>query len=288
MENQKESFNNGTGILYNCNLEWKAIKNKTSDPDGIWQCTVCNNKVLTHPHYIKAGIKTCCKTKNCCELDVSIKQMCDLKGWQHIDTIKDKSRIEVKFKCNKGHENSVLYNNLRKGSNCKLCNNDNKSLSISRKIERQVCLCQGKKPNVKPRVCPHHNFLICRPLQSKEWDYVKNFPTRPENVAPNANKKFHWICGNEKCKMEYVKSPSDIVRIGTQCTYCTGNILSPLKNLLVDHPELCEELDPENLITPDRLLSNSNMKLNWICKKCKHKWVTSPNYRITKKSGCPR
>lgn len=39
-----------------------------------------------------------------------------------------------------------------------------------------------------------NNLLEANPLLSKEWDYKKNYPLTPENVAANGDRKVWWIC----------------------------------------------------------------------------------------------
>lgn len=58
--------------------------------------------------------------------------------------------------------------------------------------------CSGKKAS------KNNNLLINNLELAKQWDYVKNFPVRPENVLPNTTKKYWWICDN--CNYGWIKS----------------------------------------------------------------------------------
>lgn len=55
------------------------------------------------------------------------------------------------------------------------------------------------------------------------------------------------------------------------------------------HPELLDEWDYETNAahgnTPENVTHRSSRKIHWICRKCGHRWVTTPNYRSTG-GGC--
>jgi rubrerythrin len=58
--------------------------------------------------------------------------------------------------------------------------------------------CSGRKASI------HNNLLITNSELSKQWDYEKNYPIRPEDVLPNTTKKYWWICDN--CNYNWIKS----------------------------------------------------------------------------------
>ncbi len=53
--------------------------------------------------------------------------------------------------------------------------------------------------------------------------------------------------------------------------------------------QLLEEWDYENNgnITPKDIAKASNVKFNWVCSKCGHKWMANPSHRINGR-GCPK
>lgn len=97
------------------------------------------------------------------------------------------------FKCNNCKEDEIPFkmdfSNIEHGIGCPIC------------CGRQI----GK----------YNNLLYLYPEIAKEWDYNKNYPIKPENVAPHTNKKYHWIC---KMGHSYYISPNS--RCGSKQTGC--------------------------------------------------------------------
>lgn len=120
----------------------------------------------------------------------------------------------------------------------------------------------------------------------REWDYEKNAPLTPEDVAPQSNKKAWWKCGKghnweAMIRNRVVKSAG--------CPYCSGYYAIPgetdLKTL---RPDLAKEWDYEKngALTPDMVTIATGRKVWWKCDKG-HSWQAAPHSRTTQKSGCP-
>ena len=87
-----------------------------------------------------------------------------------------------------------------------------------------------------------HNLSVLNPSVSKEWNFVKNFPLRPFDVAPNSNKKVWWKC---KKGHEWLASISNRNRQNTGCPYCLSHKLSLDNCLATKNEKLANEWDYE-------------------------------------------
>tara|TARA_R110001632_G_scaffold80212_1_gene179522 strand:+ start:1257 stop:3425 length:2169 start_codon:yes stop_codon:yes gene_type:complete len=115
------------------------------------------------------------------------------------------------------------------------------------------------------------------PKLVREWDLSKNHPLKPEMFAWSSNSKVHWIC--EKCKYEWEASINNRTKKKPSgCKSCYEKKLSETlrENLLSkkgisfadEYPNMIQEWDfHRNDYTPDKLLSNSSVTINFKCIK---------------------
>lgn len=146
------------------------------------------------------------------------------------------------------------------------------------------------------------SLIETHPELCKEWDYDKN-NISPHEISHGSVKKVWWKCENGH---EFYRSPNQRTnprsakngRNYTQCPHCSHAVATPGEySFKTEHPELIEEWDWKSNIAegidPDEILPNSGKKVHWMCKNNpKHKWVATPNNRITggrkrQGSGCP-
>ena len=132
---------------------------------------------------------------------------------------------------------------------------------------------------------PGFNDLKTRnPELAKEWDYEKNYPLRPEDVMPNSNKKYWWICPEGHSYSSVLNSRNSQ---GTGCAYCMHKkVLPGFNDLATTHPELVAEWDYEKngSLDPHKIISSRD-KIWWICPHG-HSYSSLISNRI-KGSGCP-
>ena len=64
----------------------------------------------------------------------------------------------------------------------------------------------------------YNDLLTLNPILSTEWDYRKNVELRPEQVAPNSNKKVWWKCDKGHEWQAIINSRNK----GNGCPYCSG------------------------------------------------------------------
>ena len=70
-----------------------------------------------------------------------------------------------------------------------------------------------------PSPFPEKSLLITHPLLSKDWDYDKNYPLKPENFSYGSGNKIWWLCSKGHI---YKRSLNTRTSHGTGCPYCSG------------------------------------------------------------------
>lgn len=132
-------------------------------------------------------------------------------------------------------------------------------------------------------VSPIHNLTVHYPDLAKEWDFEKNYPIRPEDIAPKTNKIYFWLCSKGH---SYSASPNNRIKPGkSRCNEC---YLSE-NNLAVKNPELAKQWHPTkngNLI-PEIVTFGCNDFAWWSCPICGHEWKAKINNRNNGR-GCPK
>jgi len=158
------------------------------------------------------------------------------------------SNKKVWWKCDRHGYRWQAQINSRKLGGCPCCNNAN-------------------------MLFPGFNDLLTRnPGLAKEWDYEKNAPLRPENVARSAGRKMIWWRCEKGHSWQATVNCRDNQDVG--CPYCTNQkVLKGFNDLLSVDPSLCEEWDYEKNapLRPDEVTKNSPAKVWWKCKRG-HRW----------------
>lgn len=112
------------------------------------------------------------------------------------------------------------------------------------------------------------------PEVSKEWDYEKNYPLRPEFFTGGADQKFYWLCSEGHSYYAVVKNRTKNQTGCPQC-YVKNQSLIALRGKLKTVPSLTDE-SPSYLYMFDRLANGlgcedipitSTLKLWWRCKQ---------------------
>jgi hypothetical protein len=109
--------------------------------------------------------------------------------------------------------------------------------------------------------------------QADGWD--------PSGVLSGSNKKLSWICPLGHSHYSVVFSRA---RNGTGCPICANQqVLAGFNDLATTHPELAEQADGWD---PTTIVSGTNKKLAWICKRS-HSWNATVNSRTSQGTNCP-
>lgn len=122
------------------------------------------------------------------------------------------------------------------------------------------------------------------PELAEEWDFTKNFPLTPFQVALKSNRKYFWLCKSFGHSWE--RSAKHRSK-GRGCPVCANRvILRGFNDLESLNPTLALEWHPQlnGNLTPSEVGIGSNKNVWWICEN-NHEWSTSPNHR--KLTGCP-
>ena len=145
------------------------------------------------------------------------------------------------------------------------------------KLNTKCTLCSKS-----PKVSEKHNLAVKRPDLAKEWDYVKNSPTRPEDITPQTNYSYWWICPKGH---SFSATPNNRYRGKSQCTDC----YLEENNLAAKNPELAKQWHPtKNMpLTSDKVTFGSNELVCWLCPVCNHEWQAKINNRNNGR-GCPK
>lgn len=135
--------------------------------------------------------------------------------------------------------------------------------------------------------CKHNNkqYLL------DEWDYESNnaIGLFVDKISHGSGKIAHWICSNNH---KYQKRIDARTCNNSKCPYCESNkkaLLINTNDLATMHPTLIEEwdYDKNKTINPKHILSNSNKKVWWKCKKCGNSWQSAVRQRTLVGQGCP-
>jgi hypothetical protein len=141
-----------------------------------------------------------------------------------------------------------------------------------------------------------NSLLFTSPLQSKEWDYARNYPLRPEMFTKGSMQKVFWICHMKHSWEAVIKNR---IARGSNCPVCNNlsrssrtikRFVNIIGSLQEKHPELLNEWDwsKNNILGffPDKMTSGSVAHVWWRCDKG-HSWQTQIITRTRHLSGCP-
>ena len=120
----------------------------------------------------------------------------------------------------------------------------------------------------------------------KEWDYEKNAPLTPDNVAPKSNKKVWWTCPKDHT---YQASIGHRTINKSGCPYCSGRkAIAGYTDLATIRPDVAAEWHStlNGDLKPDMVTHKSAVKAWWLCPEG-HAYQASIVSRTNMNSGCP-
>lgn len=167
---------------------------------------------------------------------------------------------KVWWVCKKGHEWQSQIKDRVRGNGCPYC--------------------AGKRI-----VVGENDLATLKPWLSLEWDYEKNSQMKPEDFTCGSSTKVWWKCEKGHSWQARIYSRS----YGIGCPYCAGErVIVGYNDLASQEPDLVKEWDWERNgeQTPNEICVNSSKMINWIC-KYGHCWTSSPNQRVSNRTGCP-
>ncbi len=124
------------------------------------------------------------------------------------------------------------------------------------------------------------------PEIAKEWDYVKNAPLTPENVAYASGKKRWWIC---PLGHSYETTVDHRTKMHSGCPICSGRVaLYGFNDLETTRPDLAAQWHPikNGDLSPRNVTSCSGKRVWWICPQG-HAYEAKVSDKNSHHSGCP-
>ncbi len=147
---------------------------------------------------------------------------------------------KVWWKCWKGHSWYAYIYSRKAGTGCPFCEG--------------VQVITGET-----------DLATVRPDIAEQWDYEKNYPLTPSEIAAYSGKKVAWIC-NEGHRWDAVVSSRTLGKSG--CPYCSGRkVLEGYNDLKSQNPDLASEWHPEKNgeLRPEHIYKSTHKKVWWKC-----------------------
>lgn len=169
------------------------------------------------------------------------------------------SNKKVWWRCDKGHSWKVAVYGRIQGNGCPYCGN---------RIVLEM----------------YNDFKTKHPEIVKEWDYERNYPIKPENMAQSAKMKVWWICSQGHSYSATISNR----HCGKGCPYCAGKYpIVGETDLLTKYPELKKEWAYERNSNkkPEDYTVYSNISVWWKCENG-HYWKATIRSRSSG-CGCP-
>lgn len=129
------------------------------------------------------------------------------------------------------------------------------------------------------------SLAAAHPELAIQWSARNEDP--PDTIPPGSNRLFWWEC--PVCRRSYQSSPSNRIRQGCGCPYCSNRIIIPENSLKERFPEVAEEWNyPKNApLIPEEVAPSSGKRVWWICAQG-HEWQTAIFLRTRgKRTKCP-
>ncbi len=145
-------------------------------------------------------------------------------------------------------------------------------------------------------VYPGFNDLESQyPDIAREWNYEKNYPLLPSEIACKSGKKVWWLLPYDDPKtgkhfdFEWQANVYDRTALNHNCPYLSGKqTWKGFNDLETLNPELAKEWNYEKNypLKPSDVTLGSNKKVWWKCKTCGHEWLATVSSRTFKMTGC--
>ena len=257
--------------------EWHPTKNGKINPEYVramsnkvfwWKCQDCGYEWKAPPYRRAKGMGCPACTGNAVAI-----------GINDLATVRPDLVEDWNYEKNIGIEphEYLAGSNKKIWWRCSICSYEWETTISNRSRGNGCPKCAGKIVTEQTSLSALHPELI------QEWAYDMNHEMRPEDFLSGSEKKVWW-----RCSKGHVWNASIVHRVnGNGCPYCGNKIvLRGFNDLATTYPELALEWDTvKNTIAPDQVLSGSNKKVWWKCKKG-HSWEAAISNRI-RGTGCP-
>ncbi len=187
--------------------------------------------------------------------------------WDHVKNgelkpsdVQPGSDKKVWWRCGRGHSWEALVYSRNAGTDCPFC--------AGNTLERGVNDLATKAPQLLG-----------------EWDYEKNAPLQPSDVAAGSSKKVWWKCSKNHSWEAVISSRA---LNGRRCPYCYNKrVLVGYNDLQHVNPKLAAEWDYEKNgdLKPTAVTQYSHAYVWWKA-GCGHSWKAKISNR-SNRGGCP-
>ena len=196
------------------------------------------------------------------------------------DKLVEKNMLNVldnwDYEKNGNPKTTPYHSTLRVSLICKKCGYRYET-RIDHVLEGRKCIkCASKERSLKrtKKLIENGNTLSnLFPSLVEEWDYEKNNPLTPDDIAAKSPKKVWWKCENGH---SWYASPNTRItnNVISKCPYCCGLIAIKGENDFGTlFPNLLKEWDfkKNGDLDPHSLKAQSNKKVWWKCENG-HSW----------------
>ena len=137
-----------------------------------------------------------------------------------------------------------------------------------------------------PAPIPQNSLKESHKSLVEEWDFVKNFPLKPENFYTNSGLKVWWRC--KKGHSWKIRIANRTGKQETGCPFCAGKKIDKNNNLETLFPKIAQEFHKtrNGKFKPKDLSPGSHKKYWWKCRNG-HEWKAIIKSRTEQKTGCP-
>lgn len=261
--------------------EWDYDKNVDITPQEI---TAGNDKKVwwkcKHNHSWRAVVES--RSRGCgCPYCVGKKAV---EGVSDLATLSPELTLEWDYEKNHPLLPTQVTSKSSKKVWWKCCNNHSWNAVVSSRIRGNGCpYCAGQKA-----IEGINDLATLRPELISEWDYEKNYPLLPTQVAFKSSKKVWWKCekGHSWPAVVSARTQTD----NPQCPYCINRrVLEGFNDLATNNPELLLEWDYEKNvdITPQEITVGSEKKVWWKCTEG-HSYQAMVSARTIRHTGCKK
>lgn len=129
-----------------------------------------------------------------------------------------------------------------------------------------------------------------RPDLVKDWDFEKNYPLMPSDIAIGSHKEVWWHCSNGQPHSYKMGVQYRTLRKIYGCPYCSSHrLLKGFNDLQTKRPDIAQEWDFERNypLTPSDVMPSSRGKYWFKCNKYPHSYQSTLYQKTGTNSGCP-
>ena len=146
--------------------------------------------------------------------------------------------------------------------------------------------CQARQSSCKQPGQPDVSLLA--PHLQQQWDHAANAHLGGIVIRPYSSKSVWWGCN--QCPDGHLHQWQATLHSrskGARCPQCAGRKVCQHNSLATKAPDVAKHWNySKNSLTPNTIIANSRIRVEWSCDVCGHEWTTSPKSRVKGNHGC--